>query len=112
MFAKASKLSLTKLNLWVDIVLFIAFIIDYNTRFSGIPIHEWLGIALIAPFVYHLLLHWQWIVTMITRLTQKLPTVERIKSVVDLLLYVVMVIVIASGIWISEVAIGQLGITI
>lgn len=112
MLTSARKLNLSKLNLWIDIVLFVAFIVDYNTHFTGIAIHEWLGIALIALFVYHLLLHWSWIVTMVSRVTQILPTIDRIKSVVDLLLYVAMVIVIASGIWISEVAMGQLGITI
>lgn len=38
-------------NFRVDIVLFVMFIVDMNTAFTGIPIHEWLGIALGAALV-------------------------------------------------------------
>lgn len=102
--------STTLKNFWVDLVLFLAFIIDWNLRLTGLTIHEWLGIGLIALFVYHILLHWRWIGAVTQRLTQRLPAVERIKYAVDLLLYLDIVALIASGIWISEVAMRQLGL--
>jgi Domain of unknown function (DUF4405) len=104
--------SATLKNFWVDLILFLAFIIDWNLRFTGLAVHEWLGIGLIALFIYHILLHWRWIGAVTRRLTQRLPAVERIKYAVDLLLYLDMVILVASGIWISEVALRQLGVTV
>ncbi|MBP7999427.1 MAG: cytochrome b/b6 domain-containing protein [Chloroflexi bacterium] len=99
-------------NFWLDIALFIAFIVDMNTRFTGIPIHEWLGIALGIALIYHLLLHWNWIVAITRRIFSKLPATERLRYILDIALFVDMVIVIATGIWISRVALPQLGISV
>lgn len=107
-----SRLSETLKNFGVDIALFLMFIIDMNTRFTGIPIHEWLGIVLGGALVYHLLLHWQWIVALTRKIVSKLPAVQRIRYFVDLLLFIDMVIVVASGILISEAALPQVGIQI
>lgn len=106
----ARRLSETLKNFWLDIVLFLAFIIDWNLRLTGLAIHEWLGIALGVLLVYHLLVHWAWIVAVGRRLAGRLPALERLKALLDILLFVNMVILIASGLLISEVALRQLGI--
>ncbi|MEZ4679403.1 MAG: DUF4405 domain-containing protein [Caldilineaceae bacterium] len=102
----------TMKNLWVDIALFLMFIIDMNTHFTGIPIHEWLGIVFGGALVYHLLLHWSWISSTTRKVFRKLPTIQRIRYVVDLLFFVVMVIVVASGIWISRAALPAIGLAL
>lgn len=99
-------------NFWLDILLFIAFIVDMNVRFTGLTIHEWLGIGLGTALVYHLLLHWNWIVAITRRIFSKLPAVERLRYILDIALFVDMVIVIATGIWISEEALPLLGINV
>ncbi len=107
---KKRRFSETIKNYWLDITLFFAFIIDMNTRFTGIPVHEWLGIAFGVALIYHLLLHWNWIVAITKRLLRKLPSGQRLRYVIDLLLFVDMVVLVMTGIWISEVAMGQLGL--
>lgn len=104
--------SQTLKNYWLDIALFFAFIIDMNTRFTGIPIHEWLGIAFGIALIYHLLLHWDWIISISQRLFRRLPSGQRLRYVIDLVLFVDMVVLTMTGIWISEVAMGQLGIAV
>lgn len=98
-------------NFWVDIALFLMFIVDMNTHLTGIPVHEWLGIVFGGTLVYHILLHWRWISNATRKLFAKLPAIQRIRYLVDLLLFVVMVIVVASGIWISRAALPAVGIT-
>lgn len=102
----------TMKNFWVDIALFLMFIVDMNTHLTGIPVHEWLGILFGGALVYHMLLHWQWISNATRKLFAKLPTLQRIRYVVDLSLFVVMVIVVASGIWISREALPAVGLSI
>lgn len=97
-------------NYWLDIALFLAFIIDMNTQFTGIPIHEWLGIGFGVALIYHMLLHWAWITNTLRRMVGKLPAIQRIRALVDILLFVDMAILVVSGLWISEVAMGQLGL--
>ena len=106
------KLSDTVKNFWLDIVLFIAFVVDMNTHFTGIAIHEWLGIAFGISLIFHLLWHWEWIVSITKRIVKRLPAIQRIRYILDVLLFVDMVVVIATGVWISEVAVRQLGITV
>ena len=33
-------------NLGVDLVIFLIFLVAGAPRFSGLPVHEWLGIAI------------------------------------------------------------------
>ena len=105
------RLSATLKNFWLDIILFIAFTVAWNMHLTGLAIHEWLGILFGSLLVYHLLLHGSWIVGAGKRVVGKLPAMERLKYIVDILLFVNMVVVVATGIWISEVAMGQLGIS-
>lgn len=104
--------SQTLKNYWLDIALFFAFIIDMNTRFTGIPIHEWLGIGFGIALIYHLLLHWDWIISISRRLLRRLPSGQRLRYVIDLALFLDIVVLTMTGIWISEVAMRQLGIPV
>ena len=104
--------SQTLKNYWLDIALFFAFIIDMITRFTGIPIHEWLGIGFGIALIYHLLLHWDWIISISRRLLRRLPSGQRLRYVIDLALFLDIVVLTMTGIWISEVAMRQLGIPV
>lgn len=114
---KRKRFSETLKNYWLDTALFFAFIIDMNTRFTGISIHEWLGLGFGIALIYHLLLHWNWIASLTRRLFRKLssgqqlPSGQRLRYVIDLILFVDMVVLTMTGIWISEVALQQLGLS-
>lgn len=105
-------LSETVKNYWVDFFLFFAFIIDMNTHFTGLAVHEWLGIGFGIALIYHMMLHWQWITAVTQRLFKKLPAQQRFRYLIDLLLFIDMVIIVVTGLWISEVAMSQLGLPV
>lgn len=46
----------TAKNYWVDFALLLAFIIDMNTHFTGIPIHEWLGLGFGIALIYQMMI--------------------------------------------------------
>lgn len=56
------KINRNKLNLLLDIVIALAFVIEMETRFTGLHYHEVLGVAIAIAFLVHLLLHWRWVV--------------------------------------------------
>src|ERR1700735_1213895 len=58
----------TRLDFWFDAVLLLGYTVAYSYGFTGIAIHEWLGIALGAALLLHLTLHWDWVI----RTTRKL----------------------------------------
>jgi len=104
-------LARTRLDFWLDGLLLVAYTLAYSLGFTGIAVHEWLGIGLGVVLLIHLTLHWDWVV----RTTQKLLRRngrERFVWLVNLLLLVSMTLCIASGILISEVALPALGIAL
>jgi len=104
-------LARTRLDFWLDAVLLVAYTLAYSLGFTGIAVHEWLGIGLGVVLLVHLTLHWDWVI----RTTMKLVRPggrERFVWLVNLLLLLCMTLCIASGILISEVALPELGINL
>jgi cytochrome b561 len=93
-----------RLSLWLDTLLFLAVCVLMVTDFTGIPIHEWLGIALVPALLFHLLLQWPWIATRTRRLPEPRTGRTRVNYGINLVLFLSMVATIQSGLAISRVA--------
>jgi hypothetical protein len=91
-------------RLALDLGMFAAGLLLMEPRATGLAIHEWLGIAIAFPIVTHLLLNWQWVVTVTKKMFSTLPTATRTNQVLNTILFVSMVVAIQSGVMISEVA--------
>ena len=100
----------TKTKLWLDIIVFVAFLITMDPHTSGIAIHEWLSLAMIAAMTVHLLLSWDWIMEISGRFLGKLGTQNRINYILNWLLFIDGTLIMISGIMISEVALPLMGI--
>ena len=99
-----------KTNLIVDSVIFLAFLVAMAPHFSGMAVHEWLGIAFGAAIITHLLLHWQWIVEVTRRLFSKAQWSARVNYILNALLFIDITLIIFSGLMISQVALPLVGI--
>jgi hypothetical protein len=100
----------TRLDFWFDAALLAGYTLAYSYGFTGIAIHEWLGIALGLALMFHLTLHWDWVI----RSTKKLFNPrghDKLIWAVNLLLMLAMVMCVVSGIVISEVALPSMGIS-
>jgi Domain of unknown function (DUF4405) len=98
------------LNLFIDIAIFLTFLVAMAPHFSGIAVHEWLSIAFGAAIVTHLLLHWQWLVEVTRCLFGKAQWSARVNYVLNALLFIDVTVVIFTGLMISESALPALGI--
>lgn len=99
-----------KINLLLDSVMFAGFLVAMAPRFSGLAVHEWLGVAFGAAIVTHLLLHWRWIATVTRRFFGKLAAQSRINYILNSLLFIDITIITFTGLMISEVALPALGL--
>ena len=99
-------------NLAVDIVIFLIFLVVEAPKFSGLPAHEWLGIAIGAGVLTHVLLHWQWIIEISRRLFGKVQWSARINYILNILLFIAIITVIFSGLMISKTVMPLLGVTL
>ena len=100
----------TRTKFWLDIILFVAFLVTMDPRSSGIAIHEWLSLAMLAALTLHLLLSWDWIINISQRFFGKLGTQNRLNYILNWLLFIDGTLLIVSGVMISEVAMPFLGI--
>jgi hypothetical protein len=103
---------MNRTNLLIDIGIFAVFLVAANPNLTGLAWHEWLGVALSATLIVHLLLHWRWIATVTLHFARPLLHDSRLQYVVDMLLFISFTTVMMSGIMISRVVIPFLGIAL
>lgn len=102
--------SQTKTKLWLDVLIFIAFLVTMDPHSSGLAVHEWLSLAMIGTMIIHLLLNWDWIVQISKRFLGRVGGQNRINYILNWLLFIDGTMIMISGIMISEVALPALGI--
>ena len=108
--ATRKKLSDTARNLFVDLAIAAGFLTALQPHFTGMTIHEWLGISLGGAFLLHILLHWRWLYATTSRFFKKLARQSRINFILNLALLIDFTIITLSGILISEEVLPLLGL--
>lgn len=93
----------------LDVVLLVSFLVATAPRMSGIPVHEWLSILLAVVVVWHLLRHWQWIVQLGKSFVGTLTMPARLNYLLNVLFFITFVLLMYSGIAISESAMPSIG---
>ena len=99
----------TRLDFWFDAILLLGYTLAYSYGFTGIAVHEWLGIGLGLALLVHLTLHWDWVLRTTGRLLRPRGQ-DKVVWLVNLALLFGMTLCVASGILISRVALPDLGI--
>lgn len=102
--------NLTKLIL--DVLVFIGFLLALDPRSTGIAIHEWLTIAGTAAIVLHLLLNWNWIAGITRNFLRKTAFKARLNYILNWLFFIDGVVVMLTGIMISEVVLPAFGLRV
>ncbi|GIV63852.1 MAG: DUF4405 domain-containing protein [Chloroflexota bacterium] len=103
---------MNKTNFFLDTAIFGGFLAALTPELTGLPIHEWLSLALAGTLIVHLLLHWNWITAVLKTFFRKLFHLSRLKFAVDFLLLISMVTVMVSGLMVSRVVLPVLGLTV
>jgi hypothetical protein len=99
-----------KTNLILDICIFAGFLLAMEPRITGENIHEWFSVALAVTIVFHLLLHWDWIINVAKKYFIKLWHTSRLNFFLDVLLFVGFNTIMLSGFLISRSVLPSLGI--
>jgi hypothetical protein len=99
-----------KTNLIVDSLILIAFLVAFEPALTGIAIHEWLSLAFGATLILHILLHWKWVVQVTLKFFRMLFHSSRFNYLVNAALFIAFVLVMLSGLLISESILPTLGI--
>ena len=97
-----------KLTFWLDVTLLVSVCTLQTVSFTGLVLHEWLGLAMVGMVLAHLLLAWSWIASQSRRLFTLQSVRARINYLLNLTLFAGITAVIFSGILISQKAIPPL----
>ncbi len=95
-------ISRNKLNLFLDLTIALVFVVEMEEHFTGLRIHELLGLAFGAGILVHLTLHWRWIVNITLRFFHKVFHESRLNYILNLALFADMLVVIVTGVLISR----------
>lgn len=106
----ARRHNMTRINLWFDLAIFVAALLAPALFFTGLAIHEWLGIGLALAVVVHLLLHWSWIVQVTRRFFGATNWSSRVNYVLNVVFFILLTVVIFTGVMISKVALPFFGL--
>jgi len=101
-----------KTNFWLDAFILAGFLVALQPRMTGISVHEWFTLAATATLIVHVLLHWDWIVGITKKFFSNPFHVSRLNYLVDGLLFLGVVIVITSGLVISQSVLPTFGLQI
>ena len=105
-----SKQNIIKLML--DLGTFTALLIASAPHFTGDTIHEWLGISLGGAIIVHLLLNWNWIVEITSRIFSARTKGQRFKYILNWGLFASGVMIVLSGLMISKAVVPFFGLTL
>ncbi len=94
----------------MDTTLFFAFLTASVPAFTGLPVHEWLSLALAGTLLVHLLLHWKWVLAVTAQFFRNLFHSTRLNYLIDLLTLLAFVMVMLSGVLISRSVLPALGL--
>ena len=97
-----------KMTFWLDLTLLASVCALQTVSFTGLVLHEWLGLAMVGMVLAHLLLAWGWIASQSRRLFAVQSIRARINYLLNLSLFAAVTAVIFSGILISQKAIPAL----
>lgn len=91
-----------KKRVWlIDLIAFVGFFLAFYPRITGYGLHEWLGLAVGATCLVHLIQHWRWVVN----ISKKLEGVKakiRFQYFIDAMLAIGFLGIILSGLVISS----------
>ena len=97
-----------RMTFLLDIMLLVSVCMLESVGFTGLVIHEWLGLAIVVMVLAHLLFSWSWIATQSRRFFTRQTIRERINYLINFTLFLAVTAAVFSGVLISERAIPML----
>jgi len=92
----------TKLNFYLDLVLVIVFPIALEYHFTGLRLHELIGLAFGIALLIHFLLHLDWVWSITKTFFRALLPETRLNYILNALLLIDAGVMVISGILISR----------
>jgi hypothetical protein len=87
---------------WVDVILFVGFIMAFFLDLTGLELHQWIGVAAGVLAAYHLITHWSWVRKVTQQFLGKTSGQARLYYLIDLLIFAGFLLIGFTGLIISS----------
>jgi len=99
------KTNRQKSNWILDALLFTGFLVSFAMDWTGLSLHQWIGVIGGALAIYHLVTHWEWVAAVTTRFFGKTSGQARTYYLLDasimLGFYLILVTGLAMSTWLN-----------
>jgi hypothetical protein len=85
----------------IDAALFMGLLLSFWLELTGVPLHQWLGVALGVGAGYHLLTHWTWVKSVTNRFFKQTSGQARLYYVIDTAVLIGLATITVTGLVIS-----------
>ncbi len=85
----------------IDAVLFGGFLLALWLDLTGVNLHQWLGVAIAALAVWHLLAHGKWVKTVTARFFGRTSRQARLYYITDAAMLAGLIVIVVTGLVIS-----------
>lgn len=90
-----------KKKIWIiDLIAFTGFLLVMKPQITGYNLHEWLGLAIGAVCLVHLLQHWRWVKS-VSKMMDRIKAQVRAKYILDVMMATGFLVIIVTGLVIS-----------
>lgn len=89
-------------TLFLDLLLFISFVLCLSPRLKGLPLHEITGTLFLLPIFIHVVIEWKWLTNYIRRFINKSSVRDKFNLFLNVILFIAIIFQIVSGIAISQ----------
>jgi hypothetical protein len=90
------------LSLTLDAGMLLAVVALHSWALTGVPLHEWMGVALGGAILVHVLIHFPWIESRTKRLKERGARRTRVNVALNASLFAAMAAALASGLFMSK----------
>ena len=97
-------------RLALDASLLVAFIAAYRPAWTGLTVHQWLSLVIVAPLLVHGVVNWEWTLRIARTFFERLLHMSRLNLAIDSALFLSAVCVMVSGVMVSPMLLSLLGV--
>ena len=77
-----------KISFWLDVTLLVSVCALQTVGFTGLVLHEWLGLGMVGMVLAHLMFSWSWIASLSRRFFAVLSARARVNYFLNLSFFV------------------------
>lgn len=101
---------MSKVSAFFLAIVGVAYLLSNFPQATGVPFHEWLGLAVVAALLVHAAVHSDWIMSALRAKSAKNRGIRILYVVLDVVTFVLLAVCLVSGLLVSGTVLPMAGL--